>query len=218
MNQVIIPKTFRFILNLLCMFLLIPSCTPVKTSIAHQYTLAVPQYKTTSRTPMPYALLISKPEAMAGYQTNQMLYIKQPFELEPFAKNAWVSPPAAMLYPVLIKRFQESHAFRAITSSPYADKADYRLDTQLIELHQRFFNSHSTLLFMAKVTLTRISDNHVLVSKIIKKQIACEENTPYGGVLAANHATTLFVNDTLDFVIRQVQNDKGGQTNKNFVQ
>ncbi len=216
MNQAV----FSYVLRLLSMATLLTflGCTPVQKSVEHQYTLALPQYQAAPKNPMPYALLISKPEAMAGYQTNQMLYVKQPYELEPFAKNAWANPPAAMLYPLLVKRFQESHAFRAITSSPYADKADYRLDTQLIELHQRFFGAKSSLQFMAKITLTRVADNHVLRSRIIKKQVACKENNPYGGVLAANHATTLFVNDALDFVIREVQNDKGSQTDKKFVQ
>ena len=212
MNHVFFPKPFRLItLSLLSLLLLTTSCSPVKTSVTNQYTLTFFHPKTQHKTHMPYALLISKPEAMAGYRTEQMLYVKKPFTLEPFAKNAWSNPPADMLYPLLVQRFQDSHAFRAITSSPYADKADYRLDTQLIKLHQNFLAKKSTLQLTAKITVTRVSDNHVLASRLITENIPCTTNTPYGGVVAANQASRIFVGKTLDFVIRQVQNDKGGQ-------
>ena len=208
MNQVF--QSCRFItLSLLSVLLLITGCSPVKTAATNQYTLTFAHPKTHHKTHMPYALLISKPDAMAGYRTEQMLYVKKPFALEPFAKNTWSNPPADMLYPLLVQRFQDSHAFRAITSSPYADKADYRLDTQLIQLHQNFLSKQSTLQLTAKVTLTRVSDNRVLASRLITENMPCKTNTPYGGVIAANQASRVFVEKTLDFVIRQVQNDKG---------
>lgn len=194
---------------LLSLILCITGCTPVKLPVKHQYTLSLCPYKTTHRTPLNVALFISKPEAMAGYQTSQMLYVNSRFSVEPFAKNGWDSPPADMLYPLLVKRFQDSRAFRAITSSPYADKADYRLDTQLIELYQDFLAKQSTQKFTAKITITRVADNKVLASRLIKHQIPCHQNTPYGGVVAANKATSIFIEEALDFVTRQVQNDKG---------
>ncbi|MDX2346369.1 MAG: hypothetical protein QNK11_05825, partial [Legionella sp.] len=93
----------------------------------------------------------------------------------------------------------------------YADKTDYRLDTQLIELNQNFLTKKSTLKFIAKITVTRISDNRVLASRLIEQNIPCPSNTPYGGVLAANQAASIFVNKALDFVIKQVRADRGGQ-------
>ncbi len=196
----------------LCFVLLCASsCTPIKSTINNQYTLTLTQPKAYQKVHLPYALLITKPEAMAGYRTEQMLYIKKRFSLSPFAKNAWSNPPADMLYPLLVQRFQDSHAFRAISSSPYADKADYRLDTQLIELHQNFLSKKSTLRFVAKITVTRIHDNRVLASRLLEQNIPCSSNTPYGGVIAANQASSIFVNKALDFVIQQVRADKGGQ-------
>ncbi|MDF1677670.1 MAG: ABC-type transport auxiliary lipoprotein family protein [Legionellaceae bacterium] len=194
---------------LLSLLLLETGCGPVKTSAANQYTLTPSSQFKKHRAHMPYALLISKPDAMAGYRTNQMLYVKERFKLEPFAKNAWSNPPADMLYPLLVERFQGSHAFRAITSSPYADKADYRLDTQLVELNQSFLSKQSAVQLVTKVTLTRVSDNRVLASRLLTQHIPCKTNTPYGGVVAANQAANIFAEKTLDFVIRQIQYDKG---------
>jgi cholesterol transport system auxiliary component len=190
-----------------CLF----GCTPITSTVSNQYTLTFTQPKVHYRTHLPYALLISKPEAMAGYRTEQMLYIKQRFALAPFAKSAWSSPPADMLYPLLMQGFQDSHAFRAISSSPYADKADYRLDTQLIALHQNFLSEKSRLQWIAKITVTRITDNYVLASRLITLNLPCPSHTPYGGVIAANQASSIFINQTLDFVVKQVRADKGGQ-------
>ena len=203
MNQVSTHKSIGLLLS----FFMLSGCAPVKTSVMHQYTLENAYDKKTTHKHLNYTLLITKPEAMAGYQTNQMLYVKTPFTLEPFAKNAWVSPPAAMLYPVLVKHIQDSHVFRAITSTPFADKTDYRLDTQLITLNQNFLAKQSTLNFTAKIAITRVSDNHVLASQLVVKHIPCSSNTPLGGVIAANKASTAFAEDTLVFSITQIQRD-----------
>ena len=173
----------------------------------HQYTLESTCASKIKHKRLPYTLLISKPEAMAGYQTEQMLYVTKPFTLEPFAKNAWVSPPAAMLYPVLVKHIQNSHTFRAVSSTPFADKTDYRLDTQLITLNQNFLSKQSTLNFAAKIAITRVADNHVLASKLIVKHIPCSSNTPLGGVIAANQASSIFSEDALVFAIKHIERD-----------
>jgi len=206
-NQVSIHKSIGLLLSLL----VLSGCSPIKTPVTHQYTLEIPAHKQATHKHLPYTLLVSKPEAMAGYQTEQMLYVKTPFTLEPFAKNAWVSPPADMLYPVLVERFQSSHAFRAITSAPFADKTDYRLDTQLITLNQNFLRKPSVLKFAAKIALTRVSDNHVVASRLVVKQIPCPQNTPLGGVIAANQASVAFTEDALKFVIKHVQRDAARQ-------
>lgn len=203
MNKVSTHKSIGLFLSLL----MLSGCSPVKTSVIHQYTLENAYGKKTTHKHLNYTLLISKPEAMAGYETEQMLYVKTPFTLEPFAKNAWVNPPAAMLYPVLVKHIQNSQVFRAITSTPFADKTDYRLDTQLITLNQNFLSPQSTLNFTAKIALTRVSDNHVLASQLIVKRIPCPSDTPLGGVIAANQATTAFAEDSLVFAITQIQRD-----------
>ncbi len=203
MNQVSLHKSIGCLVSLL----VLAGCSPIKTPVTHQYMLDIPVHKHATHKRLNNTLLISKPEAMAGYQTEQMLYVKTPFTLEPFAKNAWVSPPASMLYPVLVQHIQDSHVFRAITSSPYADKSDYRLDTQLLTLNQNFLNKQSTLNFTAKIAITRVSDNRVLASRLIIKRIPCPSNTPLGGVIAGNQASTAFAEDALVFAIKHIQRD-----------
>lgn len=184
------------------------ACTPIKTTITNQYQLASFSAEKIATKKTHRSLFISQPDAIAGYQTEQMMYMNKPFELNSFAHNAWISSPANMLYPLMIQSLEASNYFFAIASTPDADKTDYRLDTQLFALRQNFLTKPSTVDLTAKVVLTHIDDNRVISSTIITQQVACPSDTPLGGVLAANQATAAFTKAATHFVIRQVQRDK----------
>lgn len=192
-----------FFMATLC---LLASCA-IKSPIKNQYKLSLFERASKQAQSSPYSILVAQPSAVSGYQTEQMLYIVKPFELKPFSRNAWVGPPANMLFPLILQSLQSSDYFSAVVSSPYSDKADYRLETELIELEQNFLMNPSMLQFVVKVVLSHISDNRVLASKIITEQICCPTNTPYGGVIAANQATQSFTKTLIDFVIHQIQKD-----------
>ncbi|MFT4059510.1 MAG: ABC-type transport auxiliary lipoprotein family protein [Legionella sp.] len=181
------------------------ACSPVKIPITNQYQLAQYSDKRFVRNPRPIALWVTAPEAVAGYQTNQMLYINKPFEIEPFAKNSWTNPPADMLYPLMVKSLQSTGYFHAVMSSIYSQGADYRLDTQVLSLEQNFLKRPSILEFSVKVVLTRIPDNKVIASKIINQSVLCSTDTPYGGVVAANKAARQFTAIMSNFVVSHVR-------------
>jgi len=134
-----------------------------------------------------------------------MLYIKKPYQLEAFSKNAWVDPPASMLYPLLVQSIQRSGYFAAVSSSPYTQGSDYRLDTQVLHLEQNFLKKPSILEFSVKAVLTRVSDNKIIASFIVSKAIPCAADTPYGGVIAANKASMLITNAVTYFVVASIK-------------
>ncbi|WP_412758107.1 ABC-type transport auxiliary lipoprotein family protein [Legionella bozemanae] len=181
------------------------ACSPVKISVKNQYQLSAYSTKQLAKKPMPITLLVTTPDAAAGYQTEQMLYVKKPYALEPFVKNAWVNPPADMLYPLILQSLQRTNLFEAVTSNAYTLGATYRLDTQLLSLQQNFLKKPSVLEFSAKVVLTYVSDNNVLASKIINLRIPCPSDTPYGGVIAANKATQQFTAALTHFVASHME-------------
>ncbi|ANN96057.1 TPA: ABC-type transport auxiliary lipoprotein family protein [Legionella pneumophila] len=183
------------------------SCSPVKVPVTNEYQLTAYSTKQLTRKPRPITIQVTVPEAVAGYQTEEMLYMKKPFKLEPFVKNAWTSPPADMLFPLLVQSLQSSGYFYAVTSSPYSEEADYRLDTQLLKLEQNFIKKPSVLEFSAKIVLTHISDNQIIGSRIVSLQIPCSQDTPYGGVIAANQATFRFTATATDFVVSHIKRD-----------
>lgn len=194
----------RLPLILSCGFL--TACMAVKSPIANHYNLtsysAAPVSHHTSS-----SLTVTPTAAVDGYETDQIRYLTRPFTLSSFAKSNWVSPPATMLYPLLIQSLQHSGYFSAVGSGSYFSKTTYRLDTQLIELRQNFTKKPSVLELKVKAVLTHVEDNQIIASRLFKLAIPCPQDTPYGGVLAANQATLKFTKAITAFVIKKSSKD-----------
>ena len=189
--------------------LLLTACSPIKNEVSNQYKLELFSQKKIAPHKSRHSLLISPPDAIAGYQTEQMRYVDKPYELSAFAHNAWISSPANMLYALIIQSLQHSHYFFAVASGPDSDKTEYRLDSQLIELQQNFLTKPSTVSLVVKVTLNHISDLRVVSSRIMTECVTSPSDTPYGGVIAANTAAKAFTAELADFVVEQVRLDEG---------
>lgn len=198
------PK-WRYKLTLVCLMLTLVACGPVKKSIENEYQLTSYSAKKYGNNPSKNTLLVVKTQAVGGYQTSEMLYVDKPFELMPFAHNAWIDPPANMLFPLLLQSLTSANYFHAIDATPYAKETTYRLDTLILSLQQNFLTKPSTVQMAVKAVLSRSSDNQVIDSIIVKTQKPCREDTPYGGVVAANEATKTITATITDFVIKRVK-------------
>lgn len=196
-------------LVLLSFQLLLTACSPVKRELTNAYKLESYSYLRLDNGLPKQSILVTMPEAAAGFQDSDMLYVNKPFALRSFAKNAWVDQPAYMLLPLIAQSLQSTGYFYAVTSTVNSELTNYRLDTQLIRLQQNFLTRPSKIEFAAKVVLTHVSDNRVIASRIISEQINCPSDTPYGGVIAANRATKLFTAEVSRFVVSQVRKDSG---------
>lgn len=189
-------------------FAVLVACAPVKNNISNQYKLesfgTVLAAKHLHMQSKHASIIVTRPEAAAGYQSNQMLYMNKPHELTAFINNAWVDPPADMLLPLIVRSLQTSGYFYAVASSPMSGNADYYLDVQLIELQQNFIKRPSYIDLIVKVVLTRTVDDKVIASRIIHKSVRCPYDTPYGGVIAANQATKNFTMDLMKFIVHYI--------------
>ena len=186
-------------------FMQLSACTPIKLPVVNQYRLEAFNAQRLAPPPGARTLLISQPDATDGYQTEQMLYIKTPYQLAAFSENAWVTSPANMLFPLIIQTFESSHAFSAITSSPYANHVDYRLDSQIIAMQQNFLTKPSQFELTLKIVLTQVKNNEVMLSKILTERIKCPMESPYGGVVAGNHATTALTGKIKQLIINAIK-------------
>lgn len=196
---------------LLSLFVLgLTACSAVKVPVTHQYQLTNFSGKVWSNHHSGKSILVTLPDAVAGYQTEQMVYVNKPYQLSAFAKNAWTAPPAEMLYPLIVQSLQRTNYFYAVASSPYAQVTNYRLDTQLLRLEQNFLRNPSVLELAAKVVLTRVSDNSVIGSRVISVTVPCPKNSPEGGVYAANQATIRLTSGITDFVISRLRKARAG--------
>jgi len=153
------------------------------------------------------SILVSQPDAVAGYQTEQMLYTDKPYQLSVFAHSSWISSPANMLFPLIVQSLQHSHYFFAVAAGPDADKTNYRLDSQVIALQQNFLIKPSRLEMAVQVVLTHIDDNRVVASHTFHQHVNCPMDTPYGGVIAANLAARVFTAELTTFVIERIAQD-----------
>lgn len=179
------------------------ACTPITPNIKHQYALE--DYSNYKYAKYPHdSILISKPGVAAGYTTNEMQYTKKPYELTAFAHNAWIDPPADMLLTIMGQSLQASNRFKAVATAPMAENTTYRLDSQLITLNQNFIQQPSVLDFKVKLVLTHVPSNKVIRSKTFSEKITCPDETPYGGVLAANSATKKFSNEMVKFIMANI--------------
>lgn len=199
------------ILLLAFTYLFLTACTAVKPTVTNQYKLAAFSNNHYGNQHSRASVLVTLPEAIAEYQTEQMFYMIKPFEINAFAHNAWVEPPAEMLFPLILQSLQHTGYFYAVASSPTSEKTDYRVDTQLLELEQNFLQKPSTLHFIVKVVLTHVSDGRVIASRDVNLQIPCPSETPYGGVLAANKATMIFTAQLTAFVVDNIKKDYSKQ-------
>ncbi|KTD83087.1 ABC-type transport auxiliary lipoprotein family protein [Legionella waltersii] len=181
------------------------ACSPVNLPESNDYQLTAFSAKQYTNKARGFTLQVSAPDAVAGYQTEQMMYMKKPFKLEAFAKNEWTAPPADMLFPLLVQSLQKTGYFYAVTSSPYSEKANYRLDTQLLSLKQNFTKKPSVLEFSAKVVLSNVESNRIVGSQMVSLEIPCPTDTPYGGVVAANQASYQFTATVAQFVVTHLK-------------
>lgn len=192
-------------LTIWALLILLASCSPVKLQQSNSYKLEAYSSKQFTSQSSKRSILITMPEAVAGYQTEDMLYMQKPFELSSFAHNVWVDPPAEMLLPLIAQSLQRSGYFNAVTSTTNSELTDYRLDTQLIELQQNFITIPSHIELIVKVVLSHVSDNRVVASRLLSQRVKCPADTPYGGVTAANIATKNFTAEVTAFVLSQVR-------------
>lgn len=191
----------KFLLSAASIMFLV-ACSPVKSVINHEYDInrfGTPHCHPSKKH---LSLLISKPEAASIYQTNQMLYVDNPYETRVFAKNAWVAPPSDMLYPLLIESAERANCFRAVAAGDNLEFADYRLDSTILVLHQNFLIKPSVLEMVVKFTVVRGRDGKVMRSKIIKKLIPAPKASPQGGAIAANIASQQLTKEAIQFVMR----------------
>lgn len=180
---------------------LFTACSPVKKQITNQYKLTEFSSKRYRKAPTNTSILVSMPSATSGYQTEQMLYTKKPYELSPFAHNAWFAQPANMLFPLIFQSLQHSNYFKAVASSPYSEKTHYRLDTQLIEFQQNFLKKPSVIQMSVKIVLSDVNANKVLGSRIFRQELRCQQNSPLGGVEASNQTVRQLTAKITEYVI-----------------
>ena len=146
-------------------------------------------------------LLIMTPTASPGYQSNQIIYVEQPYLLKAYAKNEWVASPAQMLSPLLEESLRNTGYFQAVVGQPFSGISERRLAVELLRLQQQFFRQPSEVYMELKADLINSRTNEVIASKVFETSVPTDAATPYGGVVATNEATQILLEQIVKFVV-----------------
>ena len=133
-------------------------------------------------------LAVSMPRARAGFDTAQMVWVRQAHGLEVYSRNRWADTPARMLAPLLAQALERSGTFHAVVQTPSAVSAVLRLDTELIRLQQDFRVRPSRVQFTLSAQLIDIGTRRIVASAEFDETEDAVTEDAYGGVHATNLA------------------------------
>jgi len=148
-------------------------------------------------------LEVAMPHAWPGFDTPQMAYVRQPYDLDYYANNRWADTPARMLGPLLASALEQSGSFRAVVQMPTAVLADLRIETELIRLQQNFGTPPSRVEIVVRVQVIDVRGRRILGSRLFEESEPAASEDAYGGVVAANRALARLLERVVAYCIEQ---------------
>jgi cholesterol transport system auxiliary component len=133
-------------------------------------------------------LVVSPPQAAAGFDSPRMMYVREAGKLEYFAHNRWSDTPARLLAPLVVAAAQSSGAFRAVVRAPSPALGELRLDTEILRLQQEFGGAPSRVRFTLRAYLVEGATRRVMALREFEAVVPAASEDPQGGVLAAQEA------------------------------
>ena len=144
-------------------------------------------------------LIITPTRAGPGFDSQHIVYERTAHQLEHFARSDWVDTPARMLAPLVVSAALSSGVFRAIGAATSGIAGDLRLDTEVLRLQQEFGDGPSRVRFGLRATLTDNATRQVISWREFEETVRSESEDPYGGVVAANQAVQLVMQQLAGF-------------------
>lgn len=151
-------------------------------------------------------LIVSPPHAAAGFDSQRMIYLREPYKLEHFAQSEWIEPPARLLAPLIVDAIVRTGAFRAVVLTPSTAAGDFRLDSEIIRLQQDFRSRPGSVRLTLRATLIDENTRRVVAWREFDQSVATKSEDPYGGVIAANRALQNTLEKLADFAAETARN------------
>jgi cholesterol transport system auxiliary component len=168
----------------------------------------VSQAEQKDKSAFPATLVVNLSTAAAGFDSARMVYSRVPYKLEYFAHSQWIDTPARMLTPLIIKTLKAKSHFSAVILAPGTASTNYLLDTQIIRLQQDFFSPQSRERFTLRATLIDNAKHTVIFVHELDTVITAKTNDPYAGVVAANEAVDVLLEQLAVFCNEALMNDQ----------
>ena len=184
--------------------LALTACTvfkPVANVPAHTYLLMPARLDIPAAKPGKLTLAVGHPHAIQAYNTKRMAYVKKPYEIAYFSENHWADTPADMLQPLMVEALQKTGRFRAVTAAPSIGQENLLLSMQLLRLQQVFLQSPSEVQLTLRAQLINAATRKIIATKLFTITQPAQQDTPYGGVVAANQAVAKLLKQLADFCV-----------------
>lgn len=197
---------YKKIFMVIILFFLLSGCSvfgPVKPENENKYVINIQTHPPIKKSHRRINLMVSPIAADPIYNTTQMAYTTKPYEIAYFAKNRWAETPPQMLQSLIIQTLQNTHHFYAVSSSPLGTY-NYILNAQLIELKQVFYPNTSEIHLKMNVQLINATTNQLIASRQFAVVQATMVRTPYGGVMAANKAAGIMMDEIARFCLQKL--------------
>lgn len=144
-------------------------------------------------------LIVNPPYAASGFDSQRIIYVREAHKLEYFAHSEWVDTPARMVTPLIVAAIERSGTFRAVVLTPSAAAGDLRLDTEIIRLQHDFGSRPSRVRLTLRAYIVDNTTRRVLAWREFDETVAAASEDPYGGVVAANHAVQIVLDQLAGF-------------------
>ncbi len=152
-----------------------------------------------------HTLLVSPPSAAAGYNSNRIVYTREPHRLETFARSEWVDTPARMLAPLLVTALMAPGRFDAVVQAPSQASGSLRLETQVLRLQQAFDGPPSRVHFALRAQLIDAATQGVIGMRDFEYSVPSASEDPAGGVAAAQLAVQAVLGELVAFCVQALE-------------
>ncbi|MDP3478332.1 MAG: ABC-type transport auxiliary lipoprotein family protein [Desulfoprunum sp.] len=181
--------------SLLCgCSMLLPAKSPTPT--LYSFDSPQPVGQTVSAAPVKMGaptLIVSIPRAASGFDSQQIIYIRQAHTFEYFRQSQWADAPAGMILPLIVAALERSGQFSAVIQSPTSAVGQLRLDVEIVRLQHEFLTLPSQAHFTLRAHLLDTATRQVVAWREFDTIVPSASEDPYGGVLAANSAVRLVI-------------------------
>ena len=93
------------------------SLVPSEDTPMTQYVFDLPTFPTSNPHSSTKILQVAMPQAVAGFDSQGMTYMRYPAQLERYTRSQWVDTPAHMLLPLLVRSLEASGQYQAVLSA-----------------------------------------------------------------------------------------------------
>jgi cholesterol transport system auxiliary component len=204
-------------LQVLVPFLLLAACSVLpapKVVSQNIYVLEAGPVIPAAQAKRDLVLAVSVPRALPGFDTPQMAYVQQPYELNYFVTSRWADTPARMLEPIIAQAMLQTQSFRAVVQPSGAIPADVRLDVELVRLQQDFTTRPSRVQLTLRAQLIDVRGRRLLAAQQFDEQETAASDDAYGGVAAANRLLQRVLGKLAEFCVNASVRDLQSEANR----